>query len=122
MQTRESFLSRRFFDDQHYPYGFSRSGDFTIAEVDCLEQNGNLFRALMAGLVQNTTEEDEQFIRVVRGEVEAETLAEKTWIKYLKRSNRAPVWLTTRRIVEDDSEFDVSDDDLDDTFDEALEA
>ncbi len=123
MQSREGFLNRRFFDDQHYPYGFSRSGDFTLSEVECLEKYGNLFRALSAGMVQDMTPEDEHFVQVVRGEVEPETLAEKAWLKYLKRSNRAPVWLTTRRIVDDsDVDYDDGDNDLDDDYDERLEA
>lgn len=124
MQTRESFIRRRFFDDLHFPYGFSRSGDFTFQEVQQLESHGVLFRALTAGLVTDPNEQDKHFLEVLEGKTPADTPAEKAWLKYLQRCNRAPVWLTTRRMAEDniveyesDDEEEVSDD-----FDEAIEA
>ena len=37
----ESFVTtHRFFDNKHYPRGFSRHGDFTIKEAQFLERYG----------------------------------------------------------------------------------
>ncbi|NVJ48923.1 MAG: DUF413 domain-containing protein [Gammaproteobacteria bacterium] len=123
MQTRASFLNRRYFDDKHFPYGFSRSGDFTFEEVKELESKGVLFRALSAGLVEDVDESDQHFLSVMAGKTPATTLAEKAWLKYLQRCNRAPVWLTTRRLADEaDIEFEVDEDEVSDDFDEAVEA
>ena len=40
----ESFTTtNRFFDNKHYPRGFSRHGDFTIKEAQLLERHGYAF-------------------------------------------------------------------------------
>lgn len=37
----ESFTTtNRYFDNKHYPRGFSRHGDFTIKEAQLLERHG----------------------------------------------------------------------------------
>jgi hypothetical protein len=123
MQSREFYLRKRFYDDRHFPYGFSRSGDFTVSEVAELEKFGNLFKALVDGQVSDPTEEDQHFLQVMQGETPASTLAEKAWLKYLKCCNRSPVWLTTRRAANDAEDDFVDDEDtIDDDYDEALEA
>ena len=47
--TRESLLKRSFNDFRNYPYGFARSGDFSIRESDALTQYGCLITALLNG-------------------------------------------------------------------------
>ncbi len=123
MNARDFYLSRRFFDDQNFPYGFSRSGDFTVAEVKHLEQYGMLFKALTEGNVLNPSDEDSHFLQVISGEIQAETVAEKAWLKYLKRCNRTPVWLTTRRIGSFDQEDDdsINDDDFEVELDDDID-
>jgi len=123
MQSREFFVNRRFFDDKHFPYGFSRSGDFTFDEVKVLESHGVLFRALSAGMVGDANDDDQHFLDVMAGKTPASSLAEKAWLKYLQRCNRAPVWLTTRRLADEvDIEFETDDGEVDDDFEEAVEA
>ncbi|AUI66951.1 MULTISPECIES: DUF413 domain-containing protein [Glaesserella] len=79
----ESFsVTRRFFDDKNYPRGFSRHGDYTIRESQTLEQFGQACLALENGERKPTTEEEKQFVAVVKGEREAETFLEKVWLKY----------------------------------------
>jgi len=124
MQTREYYLSRRFIDNKHFPYGFSRSGDFTIREVIELERFGSLYKALSEGTVINPSEDDELFLKVIAGEVESVQPEHKVWLKYLKRCKRAPVWLTTRR-NEPWDDLEAQNDDgesFDYDYDEALEA
>jgi uncharacterized protein YifE (UPF0438 family) len=46
----ESFTTtNRFFDNKHYPRGFSRHGDFTIKEAQLLERHGYAFNELDLG-------------------------------------------------------------------------
>ncbi|AIN20075.1 hypothetical protein DJ57_3543 [Yersinia rochesterensis] len=43
----DSFITtNRFFDNKHYPRGFSRHGDFTIKEAQLLERHGYAFNEL----------------------------------------------------------------------------
>lgn len=86
--TRESLLKRLFSDPKHYPYGFSRSGDFSINESKALAQYGCLFAALVDGVISPTTEEDKGFMSAAYGESEPNNVAEKAWVKYQKRINR----------------------------------
>ncbi|ATZ10123.1 MaoP family protein [Erwinia amylovora] len=85
----ESFATtNRFFDNKHYPRGFSRHGDFTIKEAQLLEHYGNAFNELDLAKRQPTTEEERLFIEVCRGVREPQTEAEKVWSKYMTRIKR----------------------------------
>ncbi|MFP1461867.1 DUF413 domain-containing protein [Escherichia coli] len=39
--------TNRYFDNKHYPRGFSRHGDFTIKEAQLLERHGSAFNELI---------------------------------------------------------------------------
>ena len=66
----ESFTTtNRYFDNKHYPRGFSRHGDFTIKR-------------------EPVTEEEKLFVAVCRGEREPVTEAERVWSKYMTRIKR----------------------------------
>lgn len=85
----DSFTTNnRFFDNKHYPRGFSRHGDFTIKEAQLLERFGYAFNELDAGKRQPATEEERLFVAVCRGEREPVTDQEKVWSKYLVRTRR----------------------------------
>ncbi|MBC0404694.1 DUF413 domain-containing protein, partial [Escherichia coli] len=48
----ESFTTtNRYFDNKHYPRGFSRHGDFTIKEAQLLERHGYAFNELDLGML-----------------------------------------------------------------------
>ncbi|GAA0358157.1 DUF413 domain-containing protein [Bowmanella denitrificans] len=87
-QTKEQLLKRQFLDPKNYPYGFSRSGDFSIAESQALSRYGCLIAALVDGHLAPETEEDEGYIAAARGDREPQSAAEKAWCKYQKRINR----------------------------------
>ena len=71
----ESFTTtNRYFDNKHYPRGFSRHGDFTIKEAQLLERHGYAFNELDLGKREPVTEE--------------ETEAERVWSKYMTRIKR----------------------------------
>lgn len=83
----DSFITtNRFFDNKHYPRGFSRHGDFTIKEAQLLERFGHAFNELDAGKRQATTEDEQLFVAVCRAEREPVTELEKVWFKYLVRT------------------------------------
>ncbi|MEQ5075461.1 DUF413 domain-containing protein [Providencia alcalifaciens] len=85
----DSFITtNRFFDNKHYPRGFSRHGDFTIKEAQLLERHGQAFNELDTGKRAAQTEEEELFVAVCRGEREPVTPEEKVWVKYSSRINR----------------------------------
>ena len=85
----DSFTTNnRFFDNKHYPRGFSRHGDFTIKEAQLLERFGHAFSELDAGKRQPATEEEQLFVAMCRGEREPVTEQEKVWSKYLVRTRR----------------------------------
>ncbi|SUC05134.1 Uncharacterized protein conserved in bacteria [Proteus mirabilis] len=74
----ESFITtNRFFDNKHYPRGFSRHGDFTIKEAQILERHGQAFNELDLGKREPATEAEKLFVAMCRGEREAATVEEK---------------------------------------------
>ncbi|TQV77406.1 DUF413 domain-containing protein [Aliikangiella marina] len=115
MGTREDFLSRRFYDDERFPYGFSKSGCFTVSESESLESMGAYFKALEEGLLTDLNEDDMRVIKVLRGEVEASSFDEKTWLKYSTFPKRSQVWVVDREKSQKEAateEFDDLDDSL----------
>ena len=73
MRIREEFLSERFYDDVKYPYGFSKSGVFTIAEAEFLESKGAYLKALGSGEIKDVTAEEKHIIDVILGKSEAQS-------------------------------------------------
>ncbi len=86
--TREQLLNYAFQDPRNYPYGFARSGDFSISESKALSQYGGLISALLDGELTCSCEEDESLLAAARGEKEPSSVAEKAWDKYQRRINR----------------------------------
>lgn len=86
--TRETLARKVFSDANNYPYGFSRSGDFSINESKALSQFGCLIAALVDGELTAESEEEKGFMQAAFGHREPETVAEKAWVKYQQRINR----------------------------------
>ena len=81
----DAFLSQRnFYDDANFPYGFHRSGDFSIAEANILTSQGYIMTKLHKGEMASTSSEHKRFLDVVNGTIEAEYLREKSYLKYLQ--------------------------------------
>lgn len=80
--------NKRFFDDEHFPYGFDRSGEFTSSQAQLLTSHGRAYKALAIGAQNPVTQEEEAFVEFCRGLKEAESLHEKTWKKYMETCNR----------------------------------
>jgi uncharacterized protein YifE (UPF0438 family) len=113
--TRESLLARAFSDTKNYPYGFSRSGDFSISESKALSQYGCLIAALADGKIGPANAEEQGFVAAIHGQKAPETAAEKAWVKYQKRINRpkmGSVYGSHRTSLSDDEDTLVEDSDL----------
>lgn len=74
--------TRRFTDDEHFPYGFARSGDFTIWQANLLEAHGHAYRALESGERQPKGQLEVDFVAFCHGEKPAESDHEKVWKRY----------------------------------------
>jgi len=122
MNAREDFLTRRFYDDSRFPYGFSRSGDFTIAEAEALERCGSLYQAVTEGRVSNPNDDDIRITQVITGEVEASSVEERAWFKYFKSHRRMPIWLIDREktVVSSLSQYVDEEADMDSDIEELL--
>lgn len=113
--TRELLLRKPYNDFRHYPYGFARSGDFSIRESDALLHYGCFITAMLNGEIKPETAEDKSLLAVAKGEKAAETVVEKAWMKYQARINRPKVGsMYGRSKVVEDGDFDTTsvDDDL----------
>ena len=86
--SRDYLVKRIFSDLKNYPYGFSRSGDFSISESKALAQHGCIIAALIDGQIQPQTIEDKGMLAAAFGSKEPEGVTEKAWVKYQKRINR----------------------------------
>ncbi len=86
--TKETLLKRQFSDPKNYPYGFSRSGDFSISESKALNEYGCLIAALVDQQISPSDAEDEQYLSSALGKVEPQSPAERAWLKYQSRINR----------------------------------
>lgn len=94
----DAFLSQRsFYDDTNFPYGFLRSGDFSIAEANVLTSHGYIMSKLHKGEIAPTTPEHKRFIQVVNRTIDAKYVEENIYLKYLhviKNKNRYITALT----------------------------
>lgn len=80
-----SFTStKKFYDDINYPRGLSRSGDYSLKEVNIIENYGIALRELSSGVRQPITKEEQDFVKVCSGELQATSDIEKAWRKYQK--------------------------------------
>jgi uncharacterized protein YifE (UPF0438 family) len=106
--NRDQIIKKPFNDFKNYPYGFARSGDFSIRESDLLSKYGSLISALVAGDLEPQTAEEQSLLAVARGERAAETPAEKAWSKYHARINRPKVGSMYGKSRYTDDTFEIS--------------
>ncbi len=74
MSTNDSFKSTsKFKADEFFPYGISRSGEFTIQQAELLENHGSAYQSLHTGEREPVNEEERRFVALTKGELAAET-------------------------------------------------
>ena len=108
--------SRPFSDPNRFPYGFKKSGDFTISEASILSIYGDTLFNLEIGSLLPSTPEEEHFIQCAKGQADIETSIERAWMKYAKlaRSKRHFYTMHSSRArentdIEADSDYDFDD-------------
>jgi uncharacterized protein YifE (UPF0438 family) len=115
--SKEVLLRKVFSDAKNYPYGFSRSGDFSISESRALAEYGCYISALIDGQIEATSEDDVNMISAIRGDIPPQNTAQTAWIKYQKRINRPKtdsIYGTKRIASSHEDELVVSTEDDDD--------
>lgn len=87
MQNTKSFSSnKKFLAQDVYPYGISRSGDFTRQQAELLEQHGVAYEELHTGTREPVNAEERRFVAVCKELKSPETQHELVWMKYYKKS------------------------------------
>ncbi|GAA6206614.1 MULTISPECIES: DUF413 domain-containing protein [Thalassotalea] len=91
MTTIHGFIQTdRFYDDVHFPRGFSKSGDFTIADAELLSVIGKRLLMLEQGEVLPENQVEEKFVFSCKSGNEGETKIEILWQKYKKLTQYKP--------------------------------
>ncbi|MBR9897943.1 MAG: DUF413 domain-containing protein [Gammaproteobacteria bacterium] len=102
--TKEHVTRKPFADKKNYPYGFARSGDFSINESNLLQAHGSLFAALVDGKITPENDEEQAYLESALGHRDPATPQEKAWLKYQSRINRpktASIYGSKKTVVED---------------------
>ncbi len=86
MKTSSFACNSKFYAQEHFPYGLSRSGEFTREQVSLLENHGRAYQALCDGSREANTEEERGFILVCRGEKAANSSHEKAWLRFCEKT------------------------------------
>ncbi len=71
-----------FYDDVHFPRGFRKSGDFSIAESELLTNVGSRLFSLEQGQRKPENQVEEQFVNMCHSKTEGQTKVEILWQKY----------------------------------------
>ena len=89
-------LSAPYADKKNFPYGFHRSGEFSITQAEIMESYGRALSELALGNKIAVTNEEKSFMSVCKGEKEPSSPIEIAWLKYqtlLKRKNIVKVFV-----------------------------
>ena len=87
MQYSNSFkTNKKFYASSIYPYGISRSGDFTRQQSELLENHGEAYQELHNGERAPVNDEERDFVAVCREQKSPESQPEVAWMRYYKKS------------------------------------
>lgn len=87
MKSSKSFSCARKFDgDRFFRYGLSRSGEFTYSQVALLELHGRAYQDLEHGEREPVNQEEKDFIKVCQGLKQAETVHERVWQQFRRKT------------------------------------
>ncbi|WP_432455574.1 DUF413 domain-containing protein [Agarivorans sp. QJM3NY_29] len=87
MNTEFRFGKKRFYDDQKFKRGFSKSGNFTLLEAELLSLYGETMKAINSGELLPESNQEQRFLLVCSQQLEASTKLEKVWLKYKTLTN-----------------------------------
>jgi uncharacterized protein YifE (UPF0438 family) len=106
-----------FIDRQKFPYGFRKSGDFSITEANLLTQYGKTLLALESGELAPESEDELHFVEFANGRTDAINNVEKAWAKYVRLARGKKHFYTLHSSASNQSDYD--DDYTEETFDVA---
>ena len=110
MELIHGFVAtNKFYDDANFPYGFSKSGFFSIAESALLTEVGQRLCALEQGVAMPDNQVEKNFLDMVEGKAEPSTRVELVWMKYKKHARRKAtktLGTVTTDASRDDIEYD----------------
>ena len=109
--------AKPYIDRQKFPYGFRKSGDFSITEADLLTNYGKTLLGLESGELLPESEDEKHFVEFINGKVEAANNLEKAWAKYVRLARGKKHFYTLHSSASNQSDYD--DDFSDDEFDVA---
>ena len=109
--------AKPYIDRQKFPYGFRKSGDFSITEADLLTSYGRTLLSLESGDLSPINEDEKHFVEFINGKVEAINNLEKAWAKYVRLARGKKHFYTLHSSASNQSDYD--DDFLDEEFDVA---
>lgn len=95
-----------FTDRAKFPYGFRKSGDFSIAEADLLSKYGHSLLGLESGELTPETDDEVHFVEFTQGKAEAANGLEKTWNKYIRLARGKKHFYTLHSSASNQSDYD----------------
>ncbi|MEW9796572.1 DUF413 domain-containing protein [Alteromonas sp. CYL-A6] len=104
LSIRES--QKVFTDRAKFPYGFRKSGDFSIAEADLLSRYGTTMLGLETGELMPETDDERAFVDFIQGKKEASNGAEKVWAKYVRLARGKKHFYTLHSSASNQSDYD----------------
>lgn len=88
--TLEFTSSDMFYDDLHFPHGFKKCGNFSIAEAELLTTIGKRLLLLEQGSIKPENAVEVQFVAMCQSRHEPQTKIEKLWHKYKRLTKPQP--------------------------------
>lgn len=115
---------RRFWGGSYFPYGLSRSGEFTFEQVRLLENHFYAYEALAKGERSPVTPAESDFVSFCLGNKDAESNHEKAWKLFCEKTSRSQMSFTlgAPAVSSDDSDADSSLEDVGDDVEMHSEA
>ena len=83
--------SKKFYAEEHFRYGISRSGQFHKEQVALLENHGEAYQALHLGLRDPVNGEERRFVAVCKGEKLPKTAHELAWMRFCEKTQKRPI-------------------------------
>ena len=95
-----------FWGEEFFPYGLSRSGEFTRKQVALLEAHGHAYEQLASGTRLPASAAESAFVSFCKGERDACSPHEKAWARYRQKTaeRNGHYWLGSQvqAVVESD--------------------
>ncbi len=115
MSTTIRPSTKPFIDRQKFPYGFKKSGDFSISEANLLTTYGLTLLSLERGDLDPENAEEMHFVDFTKGKAEASSSIEKAWSKYVHLARGKKHFYTLHSSASNQADYDdsYSDDEFD---------